>query len=304
MFFFCCIILIYCHAYLLTYLHIVACPDKTRSRATYIIAQPVFSTMLANLSPAITLSLNKRSRDLLGIGSSTESPLHVRVRRSWPDRFTEGAGTSTSPTRALPSCKRKLFAEEIDSKDPSQHDAKDGMEINEDMEFSSLQNVDLHGVALEHLSEPESDPEKEPFESEPEEEPVEFESEEEESDPEEEPFEAEIEEVYDEEENPDAYLIPITPTRRELRARIDMSDNSSPMIACRYSYYLRIQEGGGRARIVTSRYLFAEDTIDPYNPYLCHPSDVIIERHPITGRIIVLLDYLAYARRMWGRLLR
>ena len=83
-----------------------------------------------------------------------------------------------------------------------------------------------------------------------------------------------------------------------------MSDNSPPTIACQYSYYLRIQEGGGQARIVTSRYLFAEDTIDPYNPYLCHPSDVIIERHPIIGRVLVLPYYLAYARRMWGRLLR
>ena len=108
----------------------------------------------------------------------------------------------------------------------------------------------------------------------------------------------------DEEENPDAYLIPITPTRRELRARIDMSDSSPPMIACKYSYYLRIQEGGGRARIVISCYLFAEDTIDPYNPHMCHPSGVIIECNPITGKVLVLPDYSAYARRMWGRLLR
>ena len=34
---------------------------------------------------------------------------------------------------------KKLFAEEIDNKDHSQHDAKDSMVIDEDMEFSSLQ---------------------------------------------------------------------------------------------------------------------------------------------------------------------
>ena len=119
----------YCHAYLLIYLFTVACLDKTRSRATFIIARPIFSTMLDNLSPVITLSSNKRSRDMMGMGPILESPLHVRVRRSWPARFTEGAGTSTSPTRAPPSYKRKLFVEEIDSKDLSQHDAKYGMRL-------------------------------------------------------------------------------------------------------------------------------------------------------------------------------
>ena len=104
-----------------------------------------------NLSPVITISSNKRSRDLMGMGLLPESPLHVRVRRSWPTRFTERAGTGTSPTGVPPSCKRKLFEEEIDSKDPSQHEAKDGMEIDVDVEFSSLQNAGLHSGAHEYF---------------------------------------------------------------------------------------------------------------------------------------------------------
>ena len=111
----------------------VACLDKTRSRAIIIIAQSIFGTMLDNLSSAITNSSNENSRDLMGMGLLPESPLHVRVRRSWPVRFTERVGTSTSPTRAPPSCKRKLFEEEIDNKDRLQHEAEDGMEIDVDM---------------------------------------------------------------------------------------------------------------------------------------------------------------------------
>ena len=51
-------------------------------------------------------------------------------------------------------------------------------------------------------------------------------------------------------------------------------------------------------------YLFTEETIDLYNLYLYHPLYVIIERHPISGRVLILTDYLTYARRMLGRLLR
>lgn len=306
------------------YIYIVACLDNTRPRATYIIAQPIFSTMLDNLSPVIIPSSNKRSRDLMGMGPTAGSPLHVRVRRSWPAQFTERAGTNTSPIHAPPPCRRKLFVDEADSNDSLQHEARDGMEIDVDIEFYSLQNAGSHGGPQDHVSESESDPEEDPSESEEEEEePVEVEVEEEESDPEEEPFESdpsepeldseseeeqiepesELEEESDEEEDPDEYLVPVTPLKsnKELRGRAVSSPHLS---ACRYEYWLLIQERGGRVRRMTSRFLFAEDAIDPYNPYLCHPSDLNIIRNPISGKVLVLPDYSAYARRMWGRLLK
>ena len=81
------------------------------------------------------------------------------------------------------------------------------------------------------MSEPESDPEEEPFEFGPEEVSFESESEEDESNPEEEPLKFDPEEVFNEEDDPNAYLIPTTPPRRELRARLDMSDSSPHMTA-------------------------------------------------------------------------
>ncbi|KAM7481136.1 hypothetical protein LguiB_005719 [Lonicera macranthoides] len=146
------------------------------------------------------------------------------------------------------------------------------------------------------MSESESDPEEEP-ESDPAEEQFEPESDKEQpesdpSEPEEESeseeeqieLESESEEESDhEEEDPDEYLVSVTPLKsnRESRGR---AVSSPPPIACRYECILLIEESGGRVRRMTSRFLFAEDAIDPYNPYLCHPLDLSIIRNPILRR--------------------